>query len=45
MSGGVEAGHPRYESLRIREVLVASVASGLTSQHGLIAHGRGEALD
>lgn len=45
MSDGVEAGHPRYESLRIREVLVASVASGLTSQHGLIAHGRGEALD
>lgn len=45
MSEGIDAGHPRYESLRIRELLVESVALGLTSQHGLIAHGRGEALD
>lgn len=45
MSDGVEAGHPRYESLRIRELLVETVALGLTSQHGLIAHGRGEAFD
>ena len=45
MSDGVEVGHPRYESLRIRELLVESVASGLTSPHGLLAHGRGEALD
>ena len=45
MSVAVEVGHPRYESLRIRDLLVESVAAGLTSQHGLIAHGRGEALD
>jgi len=37
--------HPRYESLRIRDKLVEGVKKGLTSQHGLIAHGRGEAFD
>ena len=45
MSEGVQPGHPRYESLRVRELLVAGVDQGVTSRHGLIAHGRGEALD
>ncbi len=39
------ASHPRRESLKIRDRLVAGVNTGITSQHGLIAHGRGEALD
>jgi len=37
--------HPRYQSLRLRDRIVAGVAEGITSPHGLIAHGRGEALD
>lgn len=37
--------HPRGESLKIRERLVEGVRIGVTSQHGLIAHGRGEAYD
>ena len=37
--------HPRRESLLIRERLVEGVNTGMTSQHGLIAHGRGEAFD
>ncbi len=37
--------HPRYESLRLRDAIVAGVAKGITSPHGLVAHGRGEALD
>ena len=37
--------HPRRESLLIRERLVEGVRSGITSEHGLIAHGRGEAFD
>ncbi len=39
------ASHPRRESLLIRERLVEGVRLGITSQHGLIAHGRGEAYD
>ncbi len=39
------ASHPRGESLRIRDLLVGGVRLGVTSQHGLIAHGRGEAYD
>ena len=39
------ANHPRRESLIIRERLVEGVRTGITSQHGLIAHGRGEAFD
>lgn len=45
MTAGVDARHPRHESLRIRERLVRGVECGVTSLHGLIAHGRGEALD
>jgi 4-phosphopantoate--beta-alanine ligase len=41
----VPRSHPRYESLRLRDAIVAGVESGVTSQHGLIAHGRGEAYD
>ncbi|MHC1574643.1 MAG: 4-phosphopantoate--beta-alanine ligase [Candidatus Methanogasteraceae archaeon] len=41
----VPKNHPRYQSLKIRERLVEGVASGIASQVGLIAHGRGEAFD
>ena len=41
----VPASHPRYESLRTRDAIVAGVEKGVTSIHGLIAHGRGEAFD
>ncbi|MBC8229190.1 phosphopantothenate/pantothenate synthetase [bacterium] len=37
--------HPRYVSLNIREAIVAGVEQGVTSIHGLIVHGRGEAFD
>lgn len=41
----VPRSHPRYESLKTREMLVEGVESGITSKAGLIAHGRGEAFD
>lgn len=41
----VPTTHPRYESLRVRDAIVAGVERGVTSLHGLIAHGRGEAYD
>ena len=41
----VPASHPRYESLRIRDAIVAGVEKGVASIHGLVAHGRGEAFD
>ncbi len=41
----IPESHPRHDSLRARERLVAGVENGLTSRHGLIAHGRGEAFD
>jgi len=41
----VPEGHPRYQSLKLRDVITAGVESGITSIHGLIAHGRGEAFD
>ncbi|MBW2981044.1 phosphopantothenate/pantothenate synthetase [Candidatus Woesearchaeota archaeon] len=37
--------HPRYLSLMIRDRIADGVKRGITSPHGLIAHGRGEALD
>jgi 4-phosphopantoate---beta-alanine ligase len=37
--------HPRYESLMLRERIVRGVSSKITSAHGLVAHGRGEAFD
>jgi 4-phosphopantoate--beta-alanine ligase len=41
----VPENHPRYQSLRIRDAIVDGVHRGITSEHGLIAHGRGEAYD
>ncbi|MBA5942736.1 MAG: phosphopantothenate/pantothenate synthetase [Methanophagales archaeon] len=37
--------HPRYRSLLKREKIVAGIRAGITSERGLIAHGRGEAFD
>ena len=37
--------HPRYASLMMREKIAGGVEKGVTSIHGLIAHGRGEAFD
>jgi len=37
--------HPRYLSLKTRDKIVDGVKKGITSVHGLIAHGRGEAFD
>ena len=37
--------HPRAASLRIRERLVVGLHAGIVTETGLIAHGRGEALD
>ena len=44
-SSDVPPTHPRYLSLLTRERIVAGVERGVTSLHGLIAHGRGEAFD
>ncbi len=41
----VPESHPRYASLKLRDKIVAGVESGVTSIHGLMAHGRGEAFD
>ncbi|MBT3344518.1 MAG: phosphopantothenate/pantothenate synthetase [Gemmatimonadetes bacterium] len=41
----VPESHPRYLSLKLRDAIVAGVDAGMTSVHGLIAHGRGEAFD
>jgi len=41
----VPKSHPRYQSLLYRNLLVAGVEEGITSLHGLTAHGRGEAFD
>ncbi len=41
----VPESHPRYKSLLIRNRVVQGVERGITSPHGLIAHGRGEAFD
>ncbi len=41
----IPPSHPRYASLKARERLVEGVRAGITSQAGLIAHGRGEAFD
>ncbi len=41
----VPESHPRYESLKTRELLVEGVEKGITSKAGLIAHGRGEMFD
>ncbi|HLG24430.1 MAG TPA: 4-phosphopantoate--beta-alanine ligase [Candidatus Nanoarchaeia archaeon] len=41
----IPKSHPRYESLKTRDLIVKGVEEGITSVHGLIAHGRGEAFD
>jgi 4-phosphopantoate---beta-alanine ligase len=41
----IPASHPRAKSLQLRERLVAGLHAGLVTESGLIAHGRGEALD
>jgi len=41
----VPKSHPRYEALVTREKVVEGVKKGVTSLHGLTAHGRGEAFD
>jgi 4-phosphopantoate--beta-alanine ligase len=41
----VEAGHPRAESIRVRERLIHHVETKVLALAGLIAHGRGEAFD
>lgn len=41
----VPKSHPRYASLKIRDKIVSGVKKGITSLHGLTAHGRGEAFD
>ena len=41
----IPKSHPRYESLKTRESIVKGVEMGVSSIHGLIAHGRGEAFD
>jgi 4-phosphopantoate--beta-alanine ligase len=41
----VSKEHPRHESLALRDKLVEGYKKGITSAHGLIAHGRGEAFD
>ena len=41
----VSKSHPRYLSLTLRDRIVEGVEQGITSIHGLIAHGRGEAFD
>jgi len=45
MSDEIPLSHPRYASLMLRERIVSGVAAGITSDHGLLAHGRGEAFD
>lgn len=41
----VPPSHPRYASLMTREKVVEGVERGITGLNGLIAQGRGEALD
>jgi len=41
----IPKSHPRYVSLKIRDKIVEGVKKNITSLHGLMAHGRGEAFD
>ena len=41
----IPRNHPRYQSLRIRELLVKGMREGIVVPEGLLAHGRGEAFD
>ncbi len=41
----ISRDHPRFVSLRIRELLVKGLQDGIVVPEGLLAHGRGEAFD
>lgn len=41
----IHKSHPRYESLKTRDLIVNGIKKGITSLDGLVAHGRGEAFD
>ena len=41
----IPKSHPRYASLKTRDLIVNGIKKGITSMHGLIAHGRSEAFD
>ena len=41
----IPTSHPRYISLKTRDLIVDGVKKGITSLHGIAAHGRGEAFD
>lgn len=41
----IPPNHPRYRSLMTRERIVRGMKDGIVAEAGLIAHGRGEALD
>jgi len=41
----VPKSHPRYFSLKTREIISNAMNKGITHETGLIAHGRGEAFD
>ena len=41
----IPENHPRYRSLVTRERIVQGMRDGIVAEAGLIAHGRGEALD
>ena len=41
----VPKSHPRYHSLKRRDLIIEGMESGLVAKAGLIAHGRGEAFD
>ena len=41
----IPKNHPRYISLKTREKIVKGVNADITSIHGLLSHGRGEAFD
>jgi 4-phosphopantoate---beta-alanine ligase len=41
----IHKDHPRYESLKLRAMVVDAYKSGILADSGMIAHGRGEAFD
>jgi len=41
----IPKSHPRYKSLKTRELVASGIKNGITSLDGLMAHGRGEAFD
>jgi len=45
MLRNIPENHPRARSLQTRELLVEGFRNGIVVEEGLIAHGRGEALD